>query len=142
MKKTQQLFLSIIFILFKLAGFSQSPHFNLVLDAKKNNLQSINSITQDARGYIWFASYSKGLNRYDGNKLTSYVHDNENKNSLVSNNAIAVSADSSGLIWVGTLNGLDRFDAVANKFTHFINSSLKKIYSFKLLIKSFSVRME
>ncbi|HQW93870.1 MAG TPA: two-component regulator propeller domain-containing protein, partial [Ferruginibacter sp.] len=108
-------------MLIKLTGFSQSPHFNLVLDAKKQNLQYINSITQDARGYIWFVGYSNGLTRYDGNKLTSYVHDNENKNSLVSNIAIAVSADSSGFIWVGTAAGLDRFDPVTNTFTHFIH---------------------
>ncbi|MEO6670499.1 MAG: two-component regulator propeller domain-containing protein [Ferruginibacter sp.] len=121
MRKSNPLFISILCILIKLTAFSQSPHFNLVLDAKKNNLQAISSITQDVQGYIWFTSYAKGLNRYDGNKLTSYVPDNENKNSLASNTALSVSADSSGFIWVGTLNGLDRFDAVANKFTHFIH---------------------
>ena len=119
MKKAQQLFLLTVFILFKLTGFSQSPHFNLVLDAKKSSVPNISSITQDAQGFIWFTSYTNGLNRYDGNKLTTYSHDNENKNSLVSNNALAVSADSSGFIWVGTLKGLDRFDAVTNTFTHF-----------------------
>ena len=119
MQKTQPLFLSILFILFKLVAFSQSPHFNLVLDAKKSNVPYISAITQDAQGFIWLTSYANGLNRYDGNKLTTYSHDNENKNSLVSNAALAVSADAEGFIWVGTINGLDRFDAVANKFTHF-----------------------
>ncbi len=121
MKKLQQLFLSIIFIAITLIGSSQTPHFNLVLEAKKTNLQDISSITQDARGYIWFTSFAKGLNRYDGNKLTHYVADNENKNSLVNNAAVIVSADTEGFIWVGTIKGLDRFDAVVNKFTHFVH---------------------
>ena len=121
MQKAQLLFLSILFILFKLTGFSQSPHFNLVLDSKKSSVSGITSITQDAQGYIWLTSYSNGLNRYDGNKVTSYSHDNENKNSLSSNTALSLSADSSGFIWVATLKGLDRFDPIANKFTHFIH---------------------
>lgn len=78
------------------------------------------SITQDQKGFIWFTSVLKGLQRYDGKKLTGYTHNNDNPNSLVNNLAVAVSVDSSGFIWVGTLGfGVDRLDPETKKFTHF-----------------------
>ncbi len=120
MKKMQHLILSALFTLLMIKGFSQSPRFNLVLDEKKNSLAPIYSVTQDLQGYIWFTSISKGLYRYDGNKLNAYIHDKDNKNSLAGNFAITVSADSSGNIWVGFIGqGIDRYDPLANKFTHF-----------------------
>jgi signal transduction histidine kinase/ligand-binding sensor domain-containing protein len=100
--------------------FSQQPKFNLVLDNKTYNLGFVYSITQDQKGLIWFTSVQKGLQRYDGKKLTAYSHNSENPNSLASNMATAVSVDSSGHIWVGTMgSGLDRFDPETKKFTHF-----------------------
>ncbi len=120
MKKKQHLILSGLFILLTITGFSQSPQFSLVLDDKKNNFGFINAMTQDEQGYIWFTSGLKGLARYDGKKLTYYSHDNDNKNSLAGSQAIALSPDSLGNIWVGFFGqGLDRFDPVANQFMHF-----------------------
>ncbi|MBK6635712.1 MAG: hypothetical protein IPG38_16755 [Chitinophagaceae bacterium] len=60
------------------------------------------------------------MHRYDGKKITTFSHNNDDPNSLASNVALSVSADSSGYIWVGLgLTGLDRFDPATNKFTHF-----------------------
>jgi len=101
-------------------AFSQQPKFNRVLDEKINSLGFVYSIAQDQKGFIWFTSGRKGLQRYDGKKLTAFSHNSDNPNSLASNLAFAVSVDSSGQIWVGTLGfGVDRFDPETKKFTHF-----------------------
>jgi signal transduction histidine kinase/ligand-binding sensor domain-containing protein len=100
--------------------FSQQPRFNKVVDGDKNGFGPVFSITQDQKGFIWFTSAIKGLQRFDGKKLTGYTHNNDNPNSLVNNLAVAVSVDSAGLIWVGTIGfGVDRLDPETKKFTHF-----------------------
>jgi signal transduction histidine kinase/ligand-binding sensor domain-containing protein len=100
--------------------FAQQVKFNKVIENKLNNFGVIFSLTQDRQGYIWFTSVQKGLHRYDGKKITTYSHDNDNPNSIANNLAFGVSADSSGYIWVSTQGfGLDRFDPATNKFTHF-----------------------
>ncbi|MEP7374749.1 MAG: two-component regulator propeller domain-containing protein [Chitinophagaceae bacterium] len=120
MEKLKHLLLSFQFLFLACAAFSQQPNFNLVLDEKKYNFSGVFSLTQDPQGYIWFTSVTKGLQRYDGKKVISYSHDNDNPNSIINNLTLAVSADSSGYIWVGTGGfGVDRFDPATNKFTHF-----------------------
>jgi len=119
MKKYLLLLLVIRFLSTGLV-FSQQPRFNKILDVEKNGFGPVFSITQDQKGFIWFTSVLKGLQRYDGKKLTGFTHNNDNPNSLVNNLAVAVSVDSSGIIWVGTLGfGVDRLDPETKKFTHF-----------------------
>ena len=111
----------LVFLLFsKGMLLSQQIKFNLVLDNQSNNYGWDNSITQDQKGYLWFTGITKGVHRYDGKKMTTYSHNPDNSNSLASNIAIDLSADSTGNIWVATIGyGLDRFNPETNKFTHF-----------------------
>ena len=120
MKKVKGLLIIVQLMLFPGYVFSQQPRFNKVLDVEKNGFGPVFSITQDQKGFVWFTSVLKGLQRYDGKKLTGFTHSNDNPNSLVNNLAVAVSVDSSGFIWVGTLGfGVDRLDPETKKFTHF-----------------------
>ena len=120
MKKNIPLLLITCFLLSTGIAFSQQPKFNRVLDNKVSNFGFVYSITQDQKGYIWFTSSTKGLQRYDGKKLTTYSNNADDPNSLINNLAFAVSADSSGNIWIGTFgSGVDRFDPATKKFTHF-----------------------
>ena len=100
--------------------FAQQVKFNKVIESKVHNFGPILSLTQDRQGYIWFTSGQKGLHRYDGKKITTYSHDDDNPNSIASNLVFGASVDSAGFIWVGTAGpSLDRFDPATNKFTHF-----------------------
>ena len=79
----------------------------------------INGVTQDSLGYMWFASYSIGLIRYDGYQVTLFRNDPGDSNSLATNNVVCVFADHNGMIWAGTQSGLDRLDPRTGIFTHF-----------------------
>ncbi|MCR1951799.1 ATP-binding protein [Clostridium sp. DSM 100503] len=59
---------------------------------------------------IWIATES-GLNKYDKltKKFTRY-YDEDNKNSLVSNDVRTLYIDNEGLLWIGTRYGLCTFD--------------------------------
>lgn len=108
------------FLLSKGIAFSQQPKFNLALDFNADNLGYVNSITQDQKGYLWLASYNKGLIRYDGKKLVTFSHNSDNQNSLANNTVLSVCVDSTGKIWVGTIGaGLDCYNPETKKFTHF-----------------------
>jgi ligand-binding sensor domain-containing protein/signal transduction histidine kinase len=91
----------------------------------------ITCITQDPRGFMWFATTATGFYRYDGYNITLYKNQPLNPNSVALNRIETMVADSAGNIWVGTFGkGLDKFDPVTGKFTHYRhdpknNSSLK-----------------
>ncbi len=101
----------------------QQIKFNLVEGTDGVSLGKINGITQDTKGYMWFADQDKKcITRYDGYKMISYSNDSLNPNSLGGTYPECILADSSGIIWIGFLGtGLDRFDPETGSFTHFRN---------------------
>lgn len=64
----------------------------------------VRAIVQDKAGFIWFGT-THGLQRYDGSNLKTYVHDQNNKNSLSHNTIRTLLADDDGGIWIGTRGG-------------------------------------
>lgn len=80
---------------------------------------SVLSIIQDRRGFIWIATYD-GLNRFDGYQFKEYNHDYRDTTTMSQNLAMALHEDSKGRIWVGTPGmGLCRFDPLTDKFTRY-----------------------
>ncbi len=93
--------------------------FNVVPLTEAENNDHVTGITQDVNGLMWFAT-KVGLLSYDGNNVNSYKNNPINPNSLVSNFAESIFADTNGNIWIGTLGyGLDLFDPGTGIFTHF-----------------------
>lgn len=124
-----RIFLRVVFLLLLVISafnntYAQLPQFNVQIDEKVNHFGTAYAITQDQQGYIWFSSFTKGLIRYNGKDFKYYRHEPDNANSPASNLIISLAVDSSGSIWLGTLgNGIDRYDPVTNKFTHFTYSN-------------------
>ena len=76
------------------------------------------SILQDRRGYLWFATFY-GLNRYDGNSITTFYHDPLDETSLAESSISDLLEDHEGMLWIATWGGgLDRFDPRSENFTH------------------------
>src|SRR5229473_1698296 len=63
---------------------------------------SVQKVTQDHLGYIWFAFYSSGLTRYDGHAMEEYgVAD-----GLADLTVREIAEDAAHHLWVGSESGL------------------------------------
>ena len=78
----------------------------------------INSILQDRRGFMWFAT-ENGLNRYDGNTFVVYKNNPDDANTLSASLIQSLTEDGYGDLWIGTWGGLDKFDPTTERFTHY-----------------------
>ncbi|MCG2591084.1 ligand-binding sensor domain-containing protein, partial [Rhodohalobacter sulfatireducens] len=80
-------------------------------------------IYEDLDGILWLGTKYAGLIRYDrrSNTLTQYLHDPNNRNSLISSERIIVHGSKSkpGILWIGTDRGLNRFDTGTESFTRY-----------------------
>jgi ligand-binding sensor domain-containing protein len=78
----------------------------LIKSQNSNESNNVHSIIQDKEGFIWFATTGDGVYRYDGKTFTNFT----TKDGLNSNCVLSMLQDHSGNIWLGTDNGLSRFD--------------------------------
>jgi ligand-binding sensor domain-containing protein len=79
----------------------------------------ITGIVQDVNGTMWFSS-KNGIFRFDGYQMFNYKNNSLDPNSLASNQMDAICTDSTGFIWVATLDaGLDRLDPSTGIFKHY-----------------------
>jgi diguanylate cyclase (GGDEF)-like protein len=69
---------------------------------------------------IWIGTYG-GLNRLDlqTNRLQSYIKEPDNPASIGDNLVVSIARDKQGRLWVGTAQGLDRFDEATGTFIHY-----------------------
>ncbi len=75
---------------------------------KKNGLSSdfVQSLLQDSAGDLWIGTDGGGLNRLHNGRFTLY----KTENGLPSNEVFAL-AESDGVLWIGTHDGLSQFSA-------------------------------
>ncbi len=79
------------------------------------NQNTINTITQDSYGFLWFGT-PNGLIKYDGYDFNSFANESNDKGSISNNNIKKLFTDSSGILWVGTVEGLDIYVPWLEKF--------------------------
>ena len=76
----------------------------------------IRDITEDAHGVLWIAARATGLVRLDPRTGANTTY------QLSSDKAWAVTMDHTGILWVGTENGLNRFDPATERVTTYYES--------------------
>lgn len=88
----------------------------------------ISCLCQDKTGYIWIGT-DYGLNRFDGYRFTSYLHDGRDSTSLCYNVIVSLYCDTDGRVWVGTSKGLQRYDETADRFVtyHFPDGVMPRV---------------
>ncbi len=95
---------------------------------KGNILQSItgnelNCLLDDPTDSIlWIGTQRAGLNAYNyaNNTFTIYKHDDQNPESLVTDDITKIAPATDGNLWICTYwNGIDYFDKHTGKFTHY-----------------------
>lgn len=86
-----------------------------------------------ASPYVWQLRYDKtqtlwisfvdrgGFARYlpETDTFETFAHNPNDANSLSSDHVMALMPDSAGNIWLGTLNGLNKFNPATKTFTHY-----------------------
>ena len=83
-------------------------------------------VRYDPKGYIWAGALKEGLNRIDinTNEVKQYKNDDRDEKSLPGNHVKDILRDSSGNLWVGTDNGLAKYNEQTENFATYKN----KIY--------------
>lgn len=93
-------------------------HLNVENGLSQN---SVLAIAQDYRGFMWYGNRF-GLNRYDGHHFKLYKSNNTDtthslsNNSLSNNYVVALLSDSAHNLWIGTADGLNRYDPEKDNF--------------------------
>ena len=102
-------------------------NYNLVTPLNETSPVA-NSICMDNSGIIWTTLYNNGLYKIyrNYNKLTSYKHIPGNNNSLSGGEVLSVFEDSHGQVWIGTQNGLNKFEEPGSSFISFQNNNTDK----------------
>jgi ligand-binding sensor domain-containing protein len=78
---------------------------------------TVTAIAQDRQGFLWLGTRD-GLNRYDGQRVRTFLHDPEDPTSLSGSHVSALRAAADGRLWVSTFEGgLDVFDPVTETFS-------------------------
>lgn len=75
-------------------------------------------IEQDQKGYIWFATQGKGMFRFNPqtNQWRNFICMQDDDSSLPTNQLNCIMLDHKGQLWIGTMNGLCRYDYAKEKF--------------------------
>ena len=111
---------------------AQFEHFNfdpsnpLGIDAP-----NITNFFEDKSGLIWIGTNTNGIyiNNTSSKKFISFHNNVFDKNSLVNDNVLCVLEDNKGNIWIGTELGLDRYNPIEKKYTHFRSGGSNSISS-------------
>ncbi len=77
---------------------------------------SINSIAEDANGFIWFGTIH-GLYRYNSVDVQKFIHNPTDSTSIPDNSIRTIFLDSSGTLWIGTAQGVCIYDDTKDQFT-------------------------
>lgn len=87
----------------------------------------VSALCEDKNGYIWCGTAWGGLSRYDkkNGAVKNYRH-SPGKNSISDNRIGYIYCDRNNILWIAAGNGLDRFDPVTEKFTHFTHNARDK----------------
>ena len=78
-------------------------------------------VLEDRSGVVWVGTSGDGLYRYDpaNGEWRHYLHDPEEPHGLSSNSVESIHEDESGVLWLATRGGLDRFDRETETFAHY-----------------------
>ena len=112
--KRKTLLLLIYLFTFR-AALGQTGHF---YPSDRFSSSLISDLCQDKHGSIWIAT-DFGLNKFDGYHIESFLHSDDEPESICDNAAVSLMCDDKGRLWVGTSHGLDRYDEAADGFVHY-----------------------
>jgi ligand-binding sensor domain-containing protein/serine phosphatase RsbU (regulator of sigma subunit) len=111
---------------FDLEGKLQN-HYNFFIDNKNYNDAPLDHIVQDSQGHIWF-EIDRGLCRaitIKNNQLNAVLHSHnpDNPNSLSNNSIQNIFEDNKGILWIATMDKINKIDLFRKVFYHYSNQT-------------------
>ena len=98
-----------------------TPHFRHIGTEDGLANSDVHALLQDATGYMWIGT-DNGLQRYDGYRFVTWLHDPRDPNSLAQNIVTALAFAPDGKLWIGTQSaGLDVVEPGASHFVHHLH---------------------
>ncbi len=97
-------------------GYHFKTYFHSDKDHTSLAANDINSITEDLNHNLWIGTHFKGLDLFDKSTST-FKHFTQYPNGLSSNVIRKIKVLNDGKLWIATLNGINVFDPVNQKFT-------------------------
>lgn len=87
-------------------------------DTTSISANTIQSLYEDKGGNLWVGTWFGGLNKYDRarDRFVRYSYQQE---APTQNLTFPIQEDQSGILWLGTADGLKRFDPQTGRFTSF-----------------------
>ena len=90
----------------------------------------VKALCQDSKGDIWIGTQT-GLQRYDGNRFTTYLADIHNPEALHTDWISTIFEDSKHRLWIGTAHGapylFNRKKGNFYNYNLYVNANHKKI---------------
>ena len=106
----------------QLTVFSTNVNPNIGL-----NSNTVADVIVDYSNNLWVATRGGGLNKYN---LKTRVFDHHatrtDRNSLVNNEVRALQQEASGTVWIGTNNGVSKYDPKSDSYVNYVTD-----FSFK-----------
>ncbi len=80
---------------------------------------SVFAIAQDGRGFMWFGTRD-GLNKYDGYRMIVFRHQEDEPNSIISDDVRALYYDKKdAMLWICTIDGLSKYREQEEDFVNY-----------------------
>ena len=80
-----------------------------------NDIPGVRTSYLDSTGILWFGTEKHGLIKLAGNDLRTYTTDQ----GLAGNQVMSIIPDDKGNLWIGTENGLSKFDLQTRTFVNY-----------------------
>ena len=96
MKRT--ILLLLLSVLFSGLSYAQAGYF---ISSDRFSSSLISDLCQDRQGSVWIGT-DYGLNRFDGYRFQTFLHDDKDPSSLSVNVVVSLLNDREGRLWIGT----------------------------------------
>lgn len=90
---------------------------------------SISNIFKDSTGKTWIGTWEHGIYLINGTAITNFKHSETDSASISSNFVRRFCEDKQGNIWIGTFNGLNKFNASSKTFARYEKHETNKSLS-------------
>jgi len=108
-----------------LARFDGISFHNYQLGFPDNgSLTTVSCRWEDSYSRLWIGTESDGLLLFNRSqdRFEHFIHNDTSSNCIGSNYVTSIVSDSSGILWVGTNRGLNRFDPSTGFLTRYLTS--------------------